>query len=136
MNASHLVRRLHRHRMWVNHRLLEAVLPLGEDQLRRPLPIGQGSVWRTLTHLMAAEHNWLEALRGNEASLFPGDAPGKPPGNQEGDGAVASLAELASMWRGAGSASRPPPAWTSHRSLNWPRCGETSTGGGTSTWRA
>jgi uncharacterized damage-inducible protein DinB len=99
MTASDLVRRLHWHRMWVNHRLLEAVRPLGEDQLRRPLPIGQGSAWRTLTHLMAAEHNWLEALLGNESSLFPGDAPGKLPGNQEGDRAVASLDELASMWR-------------------------------------
>ena len=99
MTASDLVRRLHRHRMWVNHRLLEAVRPLGEEQLRRPLPIGQGSAWRTLTHLIAAESNWLEALRGNEVSLFPGDAPGKLPGNQEGDGAVASLDELTSMWR-------------------------------------
>ena len=99
MTASDLMRRLHRHRMWVNHRLLEAVSPLGEEQLRRPLPIGQGSVWRTLTHLIAAESNWLEALLGNEMSLFPGDAPGKLPGNQEGDRAVASLDELASMWR-------------------------------------
>ena len=99
MTASDLIRRLHRHRMWVNHRLLEAVRPLGEEQLRRPLPIGQGSVWRTLTHLIAAESNWLEALLGNESSLFPGDAPGKLPGNQEGDRAVASLDELTSMWR-------------------------------------
>ena len=82
--------------MWVNHRLLEAVRPLGEEQLRRPLPIGQGSVWRTLTHLIAAESNWLEALLGNEVSLFPGDAPGKLPGNQEGDrgGRIARRTDL------------------------------------------
>lgn len=99
MTASDLMRRLHRHRTWANHRLLEAASPLGEEQLRRPLPIGQGSVWRTLTHLMAAESNWLEALLGNEAALFPGDATGKLPGNQEGEGALASLDELTSKWR-------------------------------------
>lgn len=99
MTASDLIRRLHRHRMWVNSRLLEAVRPLGEERLRRPLPIGQGSVWRTLTHLMAAEYVWLEALRGHETSLFPGDAPGKLPGNQEGGGAITSLDDLASTWR-------------------------------------
>ena len=111
MTASDLVRRLHRHRMWVNHRLMEAVSPLGEEQLRRPLPIGQGSVWRTLTHLIAAESNWLEALLGNEVSLFPGD------------GRASCPAIRRAMGR-------------SHRSTNWPRCGGTSTGGGTSTWRA
>jgi len=99
MTASDLIRRLHRHRMWANSRLVEAVRPLTGEQLRRPLAIGQGSVWRTLTHLMAAEFLWLEALLGDEAPLFPGDAPGRPPGNQEGEGAIASLDELASKWR-------------------------------------
>src|SRR5690606_40387715 len=61
------LRRLHQHRMWVNQRLLDAVRPLTDDQLHQPLAIGQGSVWRTLTHLMAAEYVWLEALLGNES---------------------------------------------------------------------
>lgn len=99
MTASDLVRRLHRHRMWVNHRLLDAARALDAEQLNRPLPIGQGSVWKTLTHLLAAEFVWLEALLGNEQALFPGDRPGRLPGNQEGEAPVASLDELDARWR-------------------------------------
>lgn len=98
MNAADLIRRLHQHRMWVNRRLLQAVQPLSENQLRQSFAIGQGSVWRTLTHLLAAEYVWLEALLGNESPVMPGDAPGKLPGNQEGDGAIRTLEELASKW--------------------------------------
>lgn len=98
MNAADLIRRLHLHRMWVNHRLLEAVRPLSEEQLRQPFAIGQGSVWRTLTHLLAAEYVWLEALLGNESPLMPGDVTAKLPGNQEGEGAIRSLDELALKW--------------------------------------
>lgn len=84
--------------MWVNHRLLEAVRPLSDEQLRQPLAVGQGSVWRTLTHLLAAEYVWLEALLGNESPLMSGDVPGKLPGNQEGEGAISSLYELIAKW--------------------------------------
>src|SRR5690606_8787228 len=93
------IRRLHQHRMWVNERLLNAVRPLSDEQLRRPLAIGQGSVWKTLLHLMAAEYVWLEALLGNESPLMPGDAPGRLPGNQEGETPIASLEELISRWK-------------------------------------
>ncbi|XZE46240.1 DinB family protein [Pirellulaceae bacterium SH467] len=98
MNAPDLVRRLHQHRMWVNHRLLTAVQSLSDDELRRSFSIGQGSVWRTLTHLFAAENVWLEALLGNESFRVPGDVPGKLPGNQEGQGAIASLSDLVLQW--------------------------------------
>ena len=98
MNASDLVRRLHQHRMWINHLLLEAVRPLTVEQLHQRFAIGQGSVWKTLTHLHAAEYIWLEALLGNEDPLLPGDVPGKLPGNQEGQRAITSLDELASKW--------------------------------------
>ena len=98
MNATDLIRRLHQHRMWVNDQLLEAVQPLNDEQLHRPMPIGQGTVWRTLTHFLAAEYVWLEALCGNENPLLPGDAPGTLPGNQEGTGAIASLNELRLQW--------------------------------------
>jgi uncharacterized damage-inducible protein DinB len=98
VNATELVRRLHEHRMWVNHRLLEAVRQLSDEQLRQPFPIGQGSAWKTLTYLLAAEFIWLQALLGNESPVMPGDVPGKLPGNQEGEGAIGSLDELASRW--------------------------------------
>lgn len=98
MNTSDLIRRLHQHRMWVNHGLLKAVRPLTNEQIRQPFSIGQGSVWKSLTHLMAAEYVWLEALLGNEDPLTPGDVRFKLPGNQEGENAVRSLDELASCW--------------------------------------
>lgn len=84
--------------MWVNRRLLDAVRALTDDQLRQPFAIGQGSVWKTLTHLLAAEYVWLEALLGNEDPRLPGDVAGKLPGNQEGLDAIASLDEFASNW--------------------------------------
>jgi len=65
---------------------------------RSPFPIGQGSVWRSLLHLYAAEYVWLEALLGNEESLVPGDVPGKLPGNQEGGGGITGLADLQGRW--------------------------------------
>lgn len=99
MTASDLIRRLHTHRLWVNHRLLEAVGPLSTKQLRRPLTIGQGSVWKTLTHLLAAEYVWLEALLGNRSPTMPGDLPGRLPGNQEGEGALQTLEELTAAWQ-------------------------------------
>ncbi|MEX1042637.1 MAG: DinB family protein [Pirellulaceae bacterium] len=99
MTASDLIRRLHTHRQWVNHRLREAVRPLNPEQLRRPLAIGQGSVWKTLTHLLAAEYVWLEALLGNPSPTMPGDLPGRLPGNQEGEGALQTLEELATAWQ-------------------------------------
>jgi uncharacterized damage-inducible protein DinB len=84
--------------MWANHQLLETVQSLTAEQLRRPLAIGQGSVWKTLTHLLAGEYVWLEALCGNENPLLPGDSPGSLPGNQEGAGAMDSLDDLRAKW--------------------------------------
>jgi uncharacterized damage-inducible protein DinB len=84
--------------MWVDRNLVEAARGLDAEQLRRTLPIGQGSAWKTLTHMLAAEYVWLETLLGNEQGLMPGDAPGKIPGNQEGESPIASLDDLAARW--------------------------------------
>ena len=85
--------------MWVTDRLLAAAANLTEAELRRSFPIGQGSIWRTLLHLQAAEYVWLKTLSGDETAMFPGDRPGRLPGNQEGEGAINSLEELAVRWR-------------------------------------
>ena len=98
MTAIELIRRLHQHRMWSNHRLLDAVQSLTHEQLQCSLEIGQGSVWKTLTHLMAAEFVWLEALLGNESPRMRGDVAGRLPGNQEGPEALRSLEELRAEW--------------------------------------
>jgi uncharacterized damage-inducible protein DinB len=98
MNAIELVRRLHQHRAWVNGNLLTAAAALSEETLRRPFPIGQGSIWKSLVHLHAAEYVWLEALHGNEEGLLPGDLPGKLPGNQQGQGGITGLNDLRQKW--------------------------------------
>ncbi len=98
MTPCDLIRRLHAHRAWVNEKLIHIAKHLSKEQLQQSFPIGQGSVWKTLTHLFAAEYVWLEALLGNEEPLVPGDVPGELPGNQQGEGAMATLEELISRW--------------------------------------
>src|SRR5437588_5897863 len=103
MDASDVLRRLHQHRAWVNGNLLAVAEPLNRDQLRTEFPIGQGSVWKSLVHLYAAEFVWLEALLGTEAFVVPGDLPGKLPGNQQGEGGVTDLDDLRLKWSGLGN---------------------------------
>jgi uncharacterized damage-inducible protein DinB len=98
MNAVELLQRLHQHRAWVNGNLLTAATTLSNEQLRSEFPIGQGSIWKSLLHLYAAEYVWLETLLGNEQFLVPGDLPGKLPGNQQGEGGVTDLADLRLKW--------------------------------------
>jgi uncharacterized damage-inducible protein DinB len=98
MNSVTLIHRLHQHRAWVNENLLAAAAMLTDDQLYREFPIGQGSIWKSLLHLYAAEFVWLETLWGNDNAVVPGDLPGKIPGNQLGEGGFASLDELRQKW--------------------------------------
>jgi uncharacterized damage-inducible protein DinB len=98
MNAIDVIRRMHEHRDWVNRKLLDAATDLSDEALRRSLPIGQGSVWKSLLHLHAAEYVWLQALLGHETALLPGDRADKLPGNQEGGGGISSLADLRERW--------------------------------------
>jgi uncharacterized damage-inducible protein DinB len=96
--ALSLIQRLHQHRAWVNDHLLVAVSALSDEQLRQAFQIGQGSIWKSLLHLYAAEFVWLEALLGNDNVLVQGDLLGALPGNQMGEGGIASLAELRQKW--------------------------------------
>jgi uncharacterized damage-inducible protein DinB len=98
MHAIELLQRLHQHRAWVNGNLLTAAATLSDEQLRSAFPIGQGSVWKSLLHLYAAECVWLEALLGNEAFVVPGDLPGQIPGNQQGEGGITGLDDLRRKW--------------------------------------
>lgn len=100
MNAVDLIHRLHKHRAWGNENLLAAASALSDEQLRREFQIGQGSIWKSLMHLYAAEFVWLEALLGNDDPLVQGDLPGRIPGNQMGEGGLASLDELRQEWAG------------------------------------
>jgi uncharacterized damage-inducible protein DinB len=98
MNARDVICRLHEHRAWVNRKLLEAAGKLDDEALNRSLAIGQGSVWRSLLHLHAAEYGWLGALLGNEQAILPGDVAHKLPGNQEGAGGIRSFQDLVARW--------------------------------------
>ncbi len=93
-----LIQRLNRHRAWVNGNLLDAAERLGDAELHSEFAIGQGTVWKSLVHMYAAEYVWLAALIGNDDPCCPGDIPGKLPGNQLGEGGVESLAELREKW--------------------------------------
>src|SRR5262245_15961763 len=93
-----LIRRLHQHRAWVNENLLAATSSLPDEQRLRAFQIGQGSIWKSLVHLYAAEFVWLEALLGNESAVVRGDVPGKIPGNQLGTGGISSFDELRREW--------------------------------------
>ena len=98
MDAIQLLQRLHQHRIWVNTNLLKVISPLTEQQLTRPFEIGQGSIWRSIVHLYAAEFVWLAALEGNENPLIQGDVPGRLPGNQLGENKIDGLNELVHKW--------------------------------------
>ncbi len=98
MNAVELIQRLHQHRAWVNGNLLTTAADLSDGQLRSPFAIGQGSIWKSLVHLYAAEYVWLEALLGNEEFVVPGDLPGNLPGNQQGEGGITDLTDLRLKW--------------------------------------
>jgi hypothetical protein len=82
----------------VNGNLLTTAASLSEEQLRSPFQIGQGSIWKSLVHLYAAEFVWLEALLGNDDPLIQGDLPGKLPGNQLGEGGITNLDDLQAKW--------------------------------------
>jgi uncharacterized damage-inducible protein DinB len=98
MNAVEILQRLHQHRAWVNSNLLTAAATLSDEQLQSAFQIGQGSVWKSLLHLYAAEFVWLEALLGNDSFLVPGDLSGKIPGNQQGEGGITGLEDLRQKW--------------------------------------
>ena len=98
MDSITIIRRLHQHRNWSNQGLLSAASQLTDDQLHRPFPMGQGSIYRSMTHLYAAEYVWLEALSGNEDPVVPGDVRGHLPGNQQGDASIRTFADLTQRW--------------------------------------
>jgi len=98
MHTIQVFQRLDQHRAWVNANLLTAAESLNEEQLLRPFEIGQGSIWKSLLHLYAAESVWLEALLGNESAVTQGDAPGQRPGNQQGENRITGLPDLRQKW--------------------------------------
>jgi len=98
MSSVELIRRLHQHRVWTNGQLLATATQLSSGRIHDSFDIGQGSLWKTLTHMFGAEYVWLQALLGNEDPVAPGDAVGKLPGNQQGEDPMTKLTELQEHW--------------------------------------
>lgn len=71
---------------------------LNDDQRHASFAIGQGSIWKSLVHLYAAEYIWLETLLGDEDPTVPGDLPRMIPGNQQATGAITTFEELCEKW--------------------------------------
>jgi uncharacterized damage-inducible protein DinB len=86
MEAIQILRRLHQYRAWSNWQLLHACRPLSREQLDAPFEIGQGSVWKSLVHLLAADSLWVDAFEGRPDSPVPCEAEFK------------DLEELANRW--------------------------------------
>ena len=86
MEAIQILHRLHQYRAWSNRQLLDACRPLSAEQLHAPFEIGQGSVWKSLVHLLAADSLWLDAFEGHPDSRVPCAADFK------------DLEELANRW--------------------------------------
>jgi uncharacterized damage-inducible protein DinB len=98
MSTNSILHRLHQHRAWANQNLLDVAATLTPDQLHQSFDIGQGTVWRSLVHMYAAEYVWLETLRGDPEACCPGDIRGQLPGNQLGEGGVQSFDDLRQKW--------------------------------------
>ena len=98
MDETTALLRMHRHRQWTNAKLLSAAEKLSDEQRHQSFAIGQGSVWRTLSHLMGAEYIWLEILLGNESPSMPGDLPNELVGNQLAEDGMRTMQELTQRW--------------------------------------
>jgi uncharacterized damage-inducible protein DinB len=74
MEAIQILRRLHQYRAWSNRQLLDACRSLSREQLDADFDIGQGSVWKSLVHLLAADSLWIDAFEGRPDSPVPCEA--------------------------------------------------------------
>ena len=71
---------------WANHRVLEAVAALSQEQFARDLGSSHGGVRGTLAHTLGAEWIWLERFKGVSPTSFPAETE------------LAELAALRARW--------------------------------------
>jgi uncharacterized damage-inducible protein DinB len=65
------LRSLFAYNEWANQRVFEAVRPLAEEQLQRPLGSSFASIRDTLGHVIAAEWLWLRRWNGESPRSIP-----------------------------------------------------------------
>ncbi|MEM6691395.1 MAG: DinB family protein [Planctomycetota bacterium] len=98
VQAINPIIRLHQHRNRVNHKLCAFAIELTNEQRHQSFGIGQGSVWKTLLHMMGAEYVWLETILGDANPTMPGDVPTGLVGNQRGENGIRTMDQLLECW--------------------------------------
>jgi uncharacterized damage-inducible protein DinB len=58
------------HHVWATLQLIDACLPLTEEQLASPVPGTFGSIIETMRHLVGADRSYLELLSGGKATAI------------------------------------------------------------------
>jgi uncharacterized damage-inducible protein DinB len=66
--------RLFEYTVWANHRFLDAVATLSEEEFRRDLHGSHGGIRGTLVHTYGAELVWLARFQGVSLTSLPGEA--------------------------------------------------------------
>lgn len=56
---------------WANGRVLGAAAGLADEALDRAFDMGRGSLRRTLLHILAGEHVWLQRWQGRTETPWP-----------------------------------------------------------------
>jgi uncharacterized damage-inducible protein DinB len=62
------------HHVWATLRLIDACLPLTEEQLATPVPGTFGSILNTVRHLVGADCSYLELLSGGKVANIDEEA--------------------------------------------------------------
>ena len=71
MTSSHPYPLLFAYNQWASDKLLDVAARLSPEQLHTDPGLGVGSVWRVLSHLIAAEETWVSRMRGTSPSALP-----------------------------------------------------------------
>lgn len=65
------IRELLRYGDWANQQILRCAAQLSDEHLDRTFDIGRGTLRRTLMHIHAGEHVWLQRSRGSTETPWP-----------------------------------------------------------------
>ena len=64
------IHNLYEYNYWANHRLLEIIETLSQDQFSKDLGSSHGGIQGTLVHTMGAEEIWLKRWKGESPASF------------------------------------------------------------------
>ena len=66
------MRLLYDYNAWANHRVMDAVSALTQEQFTKPMGSSFSSIRDTLAHIYGAEWIWLERFQGRSPASLPG----------------------------------------------------------------